>query len=314
MNLKIYIFQVFNILMDQLYELISNTHKLNEKISLFEKTIDTILFDSLSKNIYSDLLTGKPVEFASNDEFLTSFPSNRYVLYGRIQKPIKFLDPIQFKLRTQQETKNKIISKEMIGTISSDLYRDINSFVSNHIYTHEAWKEIVLLDSKIVQLTNTIKHNFSSEGKLNEAKLATKLYQYYYTHLDQFININKKTHLEKNFYDFIRDKYQVLQPGNFNLDYLQFYWKHFMGLEQNMVYSYPCNFESDKTIVKINLNPARYTGTYYPMYNVEIYDKQTGEKIKTIEFDEFDSDRQLEKYYSQLFDFIQESINLIKIQ
>ena len=121
--------------------------------------------------------------------------------------------------------------------------------------------------------------------------------------------------MAEQLYLFVIHKYNVEQPSNFKLDYLQNYFTNKIGLDANMKCIFSADtetFESDTRIVKISPYPRRYIDYYQPKFTIEITDKSDLSNTKTIGYKDFDSDRNLDQFITIMLEYIGETIRTVE--
>jgi hypothetical protein len=68
-------------------------------------------------------------------------------------------------------------------------------------------------------------------------------------------------------------------------------------------------FENLTHSLKISHCPHRYTNSYQQKFNVCLTEKNNQNNVIKVKYDEFDRDRRLDKYYTNILEYIHGTIN-----
>jgi len=285
----------------------------------FELDANKILYSGLlCKNYYNEI-TKETVEFICPKPYIFNYNKE---CYGKYICELKFDFDTNTNTNTNTNTElnifiikieNKLISKynfDQIKTTFPNLYLEINLFCKTNIIIHDMYNSLKKLSNKIALDKKYLTDNYSTDKN----NFATLLYRYYYINIDKFISIDN-TKSYRDFYYSLCKKYN-LEQNNFELDYLQSYFETSMLLypDYNVIYDDDNNilsFFNTKYTLKINHYPKRYVNCYQPHYIVYLTEKNNLNNIVEINYNKFDSDRNLDKYFTNIIDFITETVNEI---
>lgn len=293
--------------------------------------IKTKLEKSIKEKLFVDLLSRSQLKFTdkqnNNKEIEWSQENSAYTydltikyIYSIIIEKIDTIGDIKFWYK--QVNRNKIGKRIFLTMeLDSDLYNQIYKLIEKYSNSMEEFNKLRELNKNITIGINFFKNNYPND-KLN---LQTNLYRHYYKHIDKIIESEtnflddfncSRPILEskyEQFYNWIADKY-FIDKNNFKLDYFQSFMKNFMSLEPdyNAVDDLDSviTLENSNSILKIKYFPKRYINTYQPKYEVFIKNKLTGLESK-IGYTQFDTDRRLDLFYSNMLEYIFDTVELI---
>lgn len=210
--------------------------------------------------------------------------------------------------------KNIFYNTNQIMQMFPELYSKIKLFCEEKIFVLDKYLDIVQQNNKIITIKQYLLDNYSD----NKNKLATELYQYYYSCIDKYIEVGNHTEIKscQEFYSNICFKYKIPEK-NFELDYLQNIFQSKMLLLPNFeIVSYDYGnsiiFENQTHNLKISCLPHRYVNSYHQKYDVCMIKKNNPNDVIKIKYDVFDNDRRLDKYYENIFEFINCTISIIE--
>lgn len=279
--------------------------KLNYK---FESDIAKLIYDNLLVNNHHNGIFNESIEFVYS---IDNFPNNKYKCKLRINFDNEKIPCVEFTLFD----KPKIIYKnDQIQKQFPNLYNQIILWWNKNVIDSESFIQVVRLKKEIISIKKYILENFTLDN------FPTHLYRYYYSNIHRFIKIGELKSY-KNFYIWMCDKYNLdSDKTNFQLDYLQHYFQNNMFLMPDHEVTLPdkddddiiIKFTNSKITLEIKLYPRRYTAYYQPKYIVVIKETDTNNIISGPTYEEFDSDRNLDKYYENLIDYISEFLNEIR--
>lgn len=289
-----------------------------EYVNVFEKLKNTLESD-INKLLYTNLLINNHnnnkiqnecIEFIyKNDNTLNKCMLGKYCCELKINLNNKSIPDIRFIIFDKQ---NKLFENNQIQKLFPNLFNQIIFWWQKHIINLEYIKILSELRERIIEIKKYILNNFTPDD------LATNLYRYYFINIDKFINIDD-SNAYKTFYDWICIKYNLDSNNtNFKLDYLQNYFENNMYLKPDFKVSFNkdnnsiIKFFNSENILEIKLNSQIKNNFYKPKYTIEIIDLNTGNKILKPTYNQFNLDRKLEKYYTNLIEYIIEFINKTK--
>lgn len=302
----------------------SEYFNLLEYIKTYEKNKQTIESD-INDSVYTNLLVNNHNNNLTPNELIEFISKNKsthdksilgkYFCVIKINPDKKQIPDIKFTLFQKQKI---ILENDKIQREFPCLYEQIILWWKENVINSESFIQLVKLREQIVGIKKYIVDNFTLDI------LPTKLYQYYYSNIDKFINIDEFVNSKdldsyKKFYDWMHKKYNIDSVNtNFKLDYLQNYFQNNMGLEPDFKVQFPVQidsiikFSNSKTTLEIKLYPRRYIDYYQPKFTVEITNLETNNKYTNPIFNSFDSDRNLDKFYTNLIEYIGDFISEMK--
>lgn len=275
----------------------------------FESDFNSIVYTNiLANNHNSNLSPNESIEFiGKNKSIYDKSILGKYFCVIKINFNNILIPDIEFTLFQKQKI---ILKNDKIQTEFPCLYEQIILWWKENVINTESFLQLVKLREQIAKIKKYILDNFTLDI------LPTKLYKYYYSNIDKFINIDefanpKDLDTYRKFYDLVCKKYNIdFDKTNFKLDYLQNYFQNNMGLEQNFEVLFPIQsdsiikFSNLKTTLEIKLYPRRYIDYYQPKFTVEITNLETNNRITNPTFNSLDSDRNLDKFYTNLIEYI----------
>lgn len=295
-----------------------------EYIKTFEKNKQTLESDInsyvytniLANNHNNNLTPNESIEFiGKNKSIYDKSILGKYFCVIKINFNNELIPDIKFTLFQKQKI---ILENDKIQTEFPCLYEQIILWWKENAINSESFIQLVKLREQITGIKKYILDNFTLDI------LPTKLYEYYYLNIDKFIDadefVNPKDLVSyRKFYDLVCKKYNIdSTKTNFKLDYLQNYFQNNMGLESDFEVSFPTQsdsiikFSNSKTILEIKPYPRRYIDYYQPKYIVEITNLETNNKYTNPTYNSFDSDRNLDKFYTNLIEYIGDFFSEVK--
>lgn len=283
------------------------TYEKNKKT--FESDINEIAYTNMLVNNHNNnLISNESIEFVSkNKSIYDKSILGKYYCVIKINFNNVLIPDIKFTLFQKQKTN---LENEKIQSEFPNLYNQIILWWKENVINSESFLQLVKLREQITGIKKYIVDNFTLDI------LPTKLYQYYYSNIDKFINIDefvnsKDLNTYRKFYNLVHKKYNIVSTNtNFKLDYLQNYFQNNMGLEPDFEVLFPLKsdsiikFSNSKTTLEIKLYPRRYINYYQPQFIVEITNLETNNRIINPTYDSFNSDRNLDKFYTNLIEYI----------
>ena len=316
------------------YNLLYLSKQFDKQVDKFNTNIDKLLYVKLSETNYQNELTNEIIQFINP----TNSIYNNVYASSELKNKFKCTLTIKFDFNNEISEPNikllqflpkKTWLNNQVNELFPKLYTTIIQFYKQQIITLQEYDDLKKLKEQI----KIIKNFLLDKYLLNPNDLATELYNYYYLNLDKFIKINCDSDYNhdpnifqyKKFYSYLCVKYKIDQ-NNFELDYLQNYFTNVMYLKQNyrvvlpwMINNYNNNgdnnggggliiqFENSESTYQIKSYPSRYVNSYQQKYIINI----TGQNPNKIRYDQFDADRNLDKYFTNIIEFICETIELV---
>ena len=275
----------------------------------FEIKVNDILYiDLLYKNYY-DELTKENIEFVS---FINKYDKKQYDKYFCKLLNFSFDNNTKYDIKiTKISNKCTYYYPNQILPIFPKLYSQIKLFCEDKIFVLDEYENIKQQKEKITLIKKYWLDNFMD----NKSKLATELYKYYYSNINKFIKIDDNYEIKsyKKFYDYICNKYNPIKT-DFELDYLQNYFSNNMLLLSDFEITYDENdqmvFENLTHSLKISYCQHRYTDdSYQQKFNVCLTEKNNQNNVIKVKYDEFDKDRRLDKYYTNILEYLHGTID-----
>lgn len=293
--------------------------------------IKTKLEKSIKEKLFVDLLSqsqlkftdkqndNKEIEWSPENSAYTYDFASKYI-YSIVIDKIDTIGDIKFWYK--QVNRNKICKRIFLTMeLDPELYNQIYELIEKYSNSMEEFNKLRELNKNITAGINFFKNNYPND-KLN---LQTNLYRHYYKHIDKIIEFETNFLDEFNcsrpileskyeqFYNWIADKY-FIDKNNFKLDYFQSFMKNFMSLDPDYNVIDDLDFvialENSNSTLKIKYFLKRYINTYQPKYEVFIKNKLTGLESK-IGYTQFDTDRRLDLFYSNMLEYIFNTVKLI---
>jgi hypothetical protein len=289
-----------------------NNNYENNRLEFEMKVNDMLYIDLLYKNYY-DEITKENMEFVS---FINKYDKEQYDKYFCKLLNFSFDNNAIYDIKITKISNKKISNKNIhyypnqILPIFPKLYYQIKLFCEEKIFILDEYENIKHQKEKITSIKKYLLDNFLDD----KSKLATELYKYYYSNINKFIKIDDNYEIKsyKKFYDNICNKYNLVQT-NFELDYLQNYFSNNMLLLSDFEITYDENdqmvFENLTYSLKISYYNHRYINSYQPKFNVCLTEKNNQNNVIKVKYDEFDRDRRLDKYYTNILEYIHGTIN-----
>ena len=290
------------------------------KIKLERTIIEKLYTDVLSESKFIDKQTNEPFEWTISKCMYTNNIEDKYIYLINITQ-IGSIEDIQFiynKVNIHKLSKKIILTKET----QPELYIKVYNFIEQYLNSMSEFKKLKELHNNIKLGIKFIKDTYQG----NLLNLETDLYRHFYENADKIIMLDSKYYNDKNcvvpvinfdiiqFYDWIADKYSI-NKQNFKLDFIQAYMKCKMCLESNYTIITDSEsilaLENENYILKIKNYRRLYVNSYQPLYEVFITNKLT-ELVTKINYKQFDEDRKLDRFYSDMLEFIFDTIELIK--
>jgi hypothetical protein len=280
----------------------------------FEIKVNKLLYDELlskNNNCYNDIIK-ENIEFISNTNQFDNYKKN-YGKYVCRLLNFSYDSDKKFDITISKigHLKHKIND---IKQTFSELYLQIMEFCNNDIFILDEYKNIIQQKEEIIQIKKYISENYHSDKN----KFATELYRYYYSNVDKFISIDTQKYFAKSygkFYYFVMNKYKITD-NNFKLDYLQNYFQNNMLLMPDFeVICLNTNnlndirFENQTHILEISPYKRMYINSYQPKFTVSLIEKNNPTNILEITYNDFDYDRELDVFYSNIIEFINGSLD-----
>lgn len=298
------------------------TYKINKQT--FESDINKNIYTNiLANNHNNNLMPNESIEFISkNKSIYDKSISGKYFCAIKIDFDNKHILDIKFTFFQKQITN---LENEKIQSEFPNLYKQIILWCKENIINSESFLQLTKLREQIIGIKKYILDNFTLDI------LPTNLYQYYYSNIDKFINIDEFANLKdlvsyKKFYNLIHKKYNLDSvKTNFKLDYLQNYFQNNMYLEPDFEVLFPLKndsiikFSNSNTTLEIKFYPRRYIDYYQPKFTIEITNLENTDEISNsifnhfnLDYNSFDSDRNLDVFYTNLIEYISDFYYEIK--
>jgi hypothetical protein len=248
---------------------------------------------------------------------------------------------VSFNSITKDKDTNKYVP--LIKNQCVYLFDKINE-VLNDVYQMPIYKELINMINDVKKSKHFLLDNYKIDQTTNAIdtnKLANDLFQYYYDHINTFINLSneyKNTNTNKQstineyriYYNYLMKKYNI-NSYDFERDYLQYYFaeKMFIFNDSKVILmnndliktndSEPIiMFKNNLFVVKIFMHQHKYTNYHQPKYNViiESTGSVNGTNTQTMLskkiFNDFNNDQNLDYFYANLIDTIFCTMNELK--